>query len=239
MALNLAVVGGDSSAEEQNYPKAPEMVQAGQVFDLDVIRPQFEEYRNEAMRIAREAKALEVKDDETLNIAVMIGGNAKKIAKSIDAQRRGIIAEPQDFVKGVNAICKALTDSLDDAERTAKAKISRHQQLLELERRKAEEAARKAATDFQKKLDAEAKKAGVEAPMVAPPVIPEAPKAIRTEAASAHQRKVWTFEVLAAAEVPREYLVVNEQAIRDAIKGGIRTIPGVRIFEETRTVFRT
>jgi hypothetical protein len=39
--------------------------------------------------------------------------------------------------------------------------------------------------------------------------------------------------------VPAEYKVVNDQAVRDAIKMGIRTIPGIRIYEESKTVFRT
>ena len=239
--LNLEVVGGASGPDDsrERYPETGEVVEAGQVYDLDIIRPRFEDYKAEAARIAGDAKALVVKDDESLNMAVMIGGTAKKIIKSIDAQRRAIIEEPSDFVKGVNAICKAITDNLDEAERTAKAKISQHQARIEMERRKQEEAARKAAEELQKKLNAEAKKTGIEAPVVVTPIIPEAQRAVRTEAAAAHQRTSWTFELIDAAKVPVEYKVVSDQLIRNAIKIGARDIPGVRIFEETTTVFRT
>lgn len=47
-----------------------------------------------------------------------------------------------------------------------------------------------------------------------------------------NMRKVWKFEVTDPMAVPGEFLVINETAIRDAIKAGIRTIPGVRIYEE-------
>lgn len=242
MGLNLSAVGG--RAEDSGgmiYPEAAEreVVEAGTVLDLDVIRPKFDDYKQEAARISADVKALEVKDDETLNIAVMIGGNAKKIAKAIDVQRKAIILEPGEFVKGVNAICKAITDNLDEAERIAKQKIGQHQARIEMERRKQEEEARKAAEELQRKIDAEAKKAGVEAPKVMAPVIPEAPKVTRTEAASAHQRKVWSFEVTDHTQVPVEFKIVDEQLIRDAIKMGVREISGVRIFEETKTIFRT
>ena len=279
--LNLEVVGGASGPDDsrERYPETGEVVEAGQVYDLDIIRPRFEDYKAEAARIAGDAKALVVKDDESLNMAVMIGGTAKKIIKSIDAQRRAIIEEPSDFVKGVNAICKAITDNLDEAERTAKAKISQHQARIEMERRKQEEAARKAAEELQARLRAEAeeanrkareeaariageeaRKAGlkkaeieaarkaaeeearkhaIEAPIVVTPIIPEAQRAVRTEAAAAHQRTSWTFELIDAAKVPVEYKVVSDQLIRNAIKIGARDIPGVRIFEETTTVFRT
>jgi len=238
MGLNLDVVGG---RVEDVYPEAAEreVVEVGQVLDLDIVRPRFDDYKREAVRISADVKALEVKDDESLNLAVMIGGNAKKIAKAIDAQRKAIILEPAEFVKGVNAIAKAITDSLEEAERIAKQKIGQHQARIEMERRKQEEAARKAAEELQKRINAEAKKAGVEAPVVMAPVIPEQQKVVRTETAAAHQRKVWSFEVLDLAAVPVEYKIVDEQLIRDAVKMGIREIPGVRIFEETKTVFRT
>lgn len=44
--------------------------------------------------------------------------------------------------------------------------------------------------------------------------------------------KRWVFEVEDASLVPREYLVVNETAIRKAVNEGARTIPGVRIYQD-------
>lgn len=44
----------------------------------------------------------------------------------------------------------------------------------------------------------------------------------------------WDFEITNPNNVPREYCAPNESIIRSAIKkGGIRSIPGVRIFETT------
>jgi len=286
--------------DESAYPAHEEGL--APVMSLDVVRPRFDDYRVAAAQIVDDVKCLDVVDDETLNLAVMIGGNAKKTAKRIDAQRKEIIAEPSEFVKGVNAIAKAITDSLDEAERVAKQKIGQHQARIEMERRKAEEAARKAAAELQAKLRAEADEANrkareeaariaeaetkarlareaeerakrqkedeaarkereaheaveieaarkaaeaeaakhyIDAPVVITPVIPEGQGVVRTEAASAHQRKVWAFEIVDMVAIPREYLAVNEQSIRDAIKMGIRNIPGIHIFEETKTVFRT
>jgi len=269
---------------------------------LDVIRPQFEDFKAEALRIVTETRALTVQDDESLNIAVMLGGSAKKIVKAVEAQRKKIILEPQDFVKGVNSICNAITDNLDEAERVAKQKIGQHQARIELDRRKQEEAARKATEELQAKLRAEAEEANrkareeaakiaaaeserlrkiaeaeaekrkaseaelaalrekleadritaqkiaeaeaakheIQAPTVLAPVIPVQGKVTRTDSGtSAHQRKVWTFEVQNASLVPADYKIVDEQLIKDAIKMGIREIPGVRIFEETKTILRS
>lgn len=45
-------------------------------------------------------------------------------------------------------------------------------------------------------------------------------------------KKVWKFQVEEAGLVPREYLMVDERLIRQAIAGGVREIPGVRVYED-------
>jgi hypothetical protein len=50
--------------------------------------------------------------------------------------------------------------------------------------------------------------------------------------------KRWTFEVTDATAVPREYLVVDETKIRQAITGGERLIPGVRIYQTESLTLR-
>jgi hypothetical protein len=49
---------------------------------------------------------------------------------------------------------------------------------------------------------------------------------------------VWRHEVTDPQAVPRQYLMVNEAAIKAAVAGGARDIPGVRIFEDVRTAIR-
>jgi hypothetical protein len=46
------------------------------------------------------------------------------------------------------------------------------------------------------------------------------------------QTKTWTFEVTNANAVPREYLMVDTVLIREAMRNGVRDIPGVRFFQE-------
>lgn len=48
----------------------------------------------------------------------------------------------------------------------------------------------------------------------------------------------WTFEITSEKDIPREYLQVNETAIREAIKAGVREIPGVRIFQSQSLTIR-
>ncbi len=289
-----------SGPPRETFTLAREVVQVG-TLDLEAVRPRFEDFKREAGEIAAEAGEVVVQDPASLQLAVAIGGRAKRIGKAIEAQRKALILEPAEFVKGVNALCKMIVDNLDEAERVTKSKIGQHQAKIELERREAERKAKEATEALQRKLQAEtdeanrkaaaearrrveeeqrfkqgieeakarergAKKAELEAlaraaeierqtavkqaeeeaakiaviaPTVVAPVVQEAPRVTRTEAGSASQRKVWTYDIFDAALVPREYLLVSDAKVRDAVKMGVRSIPGVRIFEETKTVFRT
>ena len=65
---------------------------------------------------------------------------------------------------------------------------------------------------------------------------------------TASQRKVWTYEVvdwdelLAAAqegsEVAIRCMILDDRAVRQYIKDGLRVLPGLRIYEKTSTTVR-
>jgi hypothetical protein len=71
------------------------------------------------------------------------------------------------------------------------------------------------------------------------PIIPKQEAVTRSETGSAYGSKHWTFKIIDASLVPREYLTISETTVRNAIKAGLRSIPGIEIFEEDRTSFRT
>jgi hypothetical protein len=109
------------------------------------------------------------------------------------------------------------------------------------------EAARK-----QKELDAIAKKEGVEKVEVIPEVIeiPEEVEVVveevktgpvKTSAGTSSHLSIWKYDLMDISEVPRMYsrLVLNEQKVKEDIAAGCRVIPGLRIYEETQTRFRT
>jgi hypothetical protein len=50
--------------------------------------------------------------------------------------------------------------------------------------------------------------------------------------ATAYVRRNWTFEVVDLDRVPREYLSLDTEVVREAInRDKVREIPGLRIFE--------
>lgn len=64
------------------------------------------------------------------------------------------------------------------------------------------------------------------------PVAAYAPPVTQALEALKGVTKTWAFEIENDKLVPRDYLMVDEKAIRQAIRDGVRTIPGVRIYQE-------
>ena len=184
------------------------------------------------------ASALSVVDDETNHRAVGLAGEAKRVFKAIEAKRKELVKEPNRYVRAVNAFAKQFTEKLKQVETSLKRKVADYQYRLELERRKREAEEKRKREELQRKMEAEAKEAGVEPVKLPDPVVPERPKVTRTETGSAHLRMEWTFEIKDETKLPREYLIPDMKKIRAAVKAGVRTIPGVKIFERPTTVIK-
>ena len=62
---------------------------------------------------------------------------------------------------------------------------------------------------------------------------------IRVDDGTLYTQKHWDFTVDDDSdELPREYMIANSVAIKDAIKKGIRNIPGVSIYQVEQVVMR-
>lgn len=226
-------------------PPVEKVAEPAQVNNLPAVltmlapRAVLEPFRSKAKDLAAKASAIKVQDQETQLAATTLAGTIKKVAKTVEDARKEYTAPINEHVKAVNGLAKEITTPLDTGMRHLTGQLNQYAAKVELDRRKAEEEARRQAEAEQKRLDAEAKAAGVEAPIV-PEVLPaKSEKAtVRTETGTSYQRKVWTFEVEKLADVPREYMLLNEKAVNAAIRNGVRSIPGLKILETTSTVIR-
>lgn len=268
-------------SEEDNETQVTEILPAiATTLSLMSVKPQFSQYVAATEKMALDAAAININNEDGLKFAVALGGEAKKIVKAIESRKKDVTADASEYVKSVNGFCKMFTDKLGLIETTLKQKITAYQIKVELERRKQEEAARKAAAELQAKLDAEAAEANrkakeeaarkaeeearakkaseaeiaaakkaaedeaakheITAPQLPDMVIPKQETVTRTETGtSSYQVKTWKCYVQSPDLVPREYCVPDGRLLNQAVKQGIREIPGCSIVEENSTRFRT
>lgn len=218
---------------------ATEEVAKADPFDLAPIRARFVQYDGKIHAMAHAAEAFVVADEDTVRAAVEMAGQSHTMAKAIEDQRKAIVEEPNRFVKAVNNFCKDYTGRFEQISSVLKKKITDYQYKKEMIRREAERKAREEDRRLQEALNKEAQEKGIQAPEVLAQVLPKPETTTRTEDGSAYLKKTWAFEVVDAGAVPRDYCEPSDRLIRQAVTGGIREIPGVRIFEKVQTVIRS
>ena len=182
-----------------------------------------------AQLVPAEIRAIE-SDDEAGDYAETAKA-LKEVAKTIEKAR---VAEKEQIIKDgrtVETFFATLSQPLKDAINKVVGAINRFQS--------AKLAAERVATAAREKAEREAAALFDEpAPMSAPVVAREAARVVSTGGALASASTKWTHEVVDPSLVPRNYLMVNDGAVKAAVAGGLRAIPGVRIFETVRTAIR-
>jgi hypothetical protein len=200
------------------------------------IRPQalsqFEaEVNTKIKSLLRVMGMVEIVNDE--GDKAMVSGaikEGKQLIKMVSDARKAITNPLQEEVKHWISKEKALIAPIEEAMQRAdqlikqfNARIAAEQQAL-LEKIEREEAARLAQDNSQAEQ------------------VRQESEFKRQLAQASHStdgvRMVWSFEVENISTVPRDFLMLDEQKVRNAIRTGIREIPGIKIFQKQQTVYR-
>lgn len=217
--------------------------QPKEVETLEVLRGEI----TTLSEVALKQRAL---DTATKDAALAVGADVKRMRKAIEDRRKQITIPLDDLKKRVMAFAEALDAPLAKAEMHIRMEALRYQnEIAEQQRRaqalidaeklriKREEEAKLRTAAFlnddmgdqlaaqeQVRMETKAKQAEVA-------VQQREIKAQGVKGTSEH----WVFEVTDPSQLPRQYLKVDESAIRQAVQyQHLREIPGVRIYKETR-----
>lgn len=203
-----------------------------------VKSPEVKQLRDEATGLLEIAESFVVNAD-TFDEATDLLGWIAGAKKKLEEQRVFFVKPLNDQVKKINERFKSYAAPLEQADQVVRGKVLGFRQEAERQRREEEARLRRQAEAERARLAAEAAAQDLPEPPPPPiPVIPRAPKTVRSNMGTATVKKVWDFEVLDERQVPREFLIVNEKAIRAAVKAGVRNIPGVQIFETEQLAVR-
>ena len=220
--------------------------------------------------VGAEGRVPSIDDDDS---AGKVGDYIKQIATAIKEAEGARVAAKEPFMEGGRVVdgffTKGIKDVLDALKRRVEAKLGAYLRAkAEAERRAREEAARKAREEEEARrnaaLAAEASarneaelQAAIEADRVAREA--EAQRLNADKEASAKPaelsrtrgdygsvsslRTTWEYEVVDFERVPRQYLMLNEAAIKAHVKARLKNkppadVPGLRFFESTNAVVR-
>lgn len=146
------------------------------------------------------------KDDDYLTNGTFLLARFSEAKKTVEDQRIAFTKPLNESLRSINSFFKRFSDPIAQADRDLRVKLANHRKALEAKR-------------------VEEQIAAVENDE---PEVPE----LRKKIGGVVVKKVWTFKILNKDEVPQQYLVVDEVAVRAAIRSGVREIPGVNIYQE-------
>jgi hypothetical protein len=191
--------------------------------ELQAIRS-LEMYEGKIDRIIEHATKLTVVSNWSAEEAISFGGEAKQLAKSIDAARKAITDPARKFVNKMNDVAKVFTEKLEQVETIIKMKVSSWKRAQ----------AEKVAIE-EENAKALSESLGIEVAAY----VAEAPKNIRGDGAMSYEQTVWRYEIEDESLIPREYLCIDDTKVKGVVKAGIRNIPGLKIFSEQKTIIKS
>jgi hypothetical protein len=194
---------------------------------------------DQALVLADETRGFQVTTRLEFTIAAEKLRTVKGFLRDLEAQRTKVTGPMNEALRQVNEWFRGPRDNLERAERTLKnalasfeaaetAKIrAQERAAAEAARRDQEELARRAASAEAKGQAAKAEELKARAAAV----VPATPALAPVKAKAMAFTDVWDIQVVDAALVPREYLMVDEAKIKAVVKAtkGTVPIPGVQI----------
>jgi len=207
-------------------------------FDIEPVRTELSANEEAVKKMVAKSRAFKITNDESNSMAVQMGLQAKKLAKRIKEAGAEKTKEHRLFTGAVRNLVKVYTDMLEDIETGLKGKFRDYSRIKEMKRREAERIAQVAAEKVQRQINREAKVKNIEPVHVPTPALPQKQAPTRTEEGSASIKKVWTWKLINITEVPDEYKILDAVAVNKAIRGAVRNITGIEIFQEDKPVFR-
>ncbi len=187
--------------------------------------------------LASDAWAIEIRDQASYQAVADLLTEIKGMAKQLDGLEAIFVTPLETAAKRAKAVFKPLVELLKGSEKRLKElgkAFVEAEAAREAQRTQARQAHAIASAPIPVAATAAASTPAV---YVAPP-----PKA-----AGMSTQKAWTYKVediralagaVAAGTVPAGYLQANAGELQAAVRSGIRDIPGVRIFQQTRMVSR-
>ena len=227
--------GPDPELRPKAYGPPPAVINP---FDIEPAKAELSVYEEKLKEMLAKAQRFEINDEESSRIAVQMGLQAKKLGKQIKEMGAEKTKEHRLYTGAVRNLVKVHTDITDEIESTFKGKFSVYSRLKEMKRREAEQKAKVAAEKLQVQINKDAAKKKIDPIHIPEPALPQKQAPTRTEGGSASIKKVWTWKLIDKAMVPDEYKALDAVAINTAIRAAVRSIAGIEIFQEEKTVFR-
>lgn len=209
----------------------------------------------ESYKIEERTKAIVVNDAVSYDNTVLFLKEIAQKKKDFKAQRDKYVKPMKDSIKAIDEKLQEPIKTLEKMEAIVRETLNnylaevnrREQERLALEKKKAEEEALRKMEELEHAKLQSGEYDEVTQKAIARTVDHEQNKIVEAttkqekinlSTSGASVSMVWDFEIIDKAQIPLEFLKVDETAIRNAIRAGEREISGVKIFQKPQLSLR-
>ena len=199
-----------------------------------------DKYTNTVTQYERSYASITVTSDDDLTAAAEIVKELRAEASAIEKERKELVKPFNDGVKAINAKAKAITAPLNKLRLGIEGKMLNYQDVRQREAERKRKEEEEAALAAAQKAETEGAHDVAEKIVETAAAQKKPDEVVRsTSGPTTSVRKTWTYSVEDISKVPREYLVLDATKVRASIvQMGVREIPGLKIFQERKTVVR-
>lgn len=185
---------------------------------MEISKGEIQNLEKQVSPLVKQAGSYVINSVESVDEASKFLRQVKDVENGIEKKRLELTAPLNQSLKAINELFRNLKNPLEQARYLLTNKILSWKRA-EIERLEKEEARRRAIQDAHEKAGHQ----------VNAPVVLERPD---NKIGNTQMRKVWKYKIVDFENVPNDYKLINQPAINNAIRSGIRKIQGLDIFQE-------
>lgn len=223
-----------------------------------IVRQDVVDLQNNSKGVITRAMSMTVASSDEMDVASTALSEIAQSNKKAEMMRKFFVEPFNSKVKDINAFFKDMKAPADEAEAHLRKQIGSFT-LAERKREEEEQAEadriereKRAERDrIQAEADAKKEEEGGEEetageseptpeptpepePVVAPTVVPSA----KVSSGRVATKMVWKHRVIDISKMPSEYLLPNSAELTKAVRGGVREIEGVEIYQDAEVMVK-
>jgi hypothetical protein len=187
---------------------------------MEISQKEIQVLEKQVSPLVEKASSYIINSVEIVDEASAFLRQIKDAETNIETTRLKITAPLNQSLKEANDLFRNLRAPLEQARTLLTGKILSWKQA-ETRRIEAEEAKARKLQDYHESVGH-----NVSAPKVL--------ERLDNKIGNTQTVKYWTYEIEDTSKVPDQFKVINSTAVNQAIREGVRTIPGIRIFQGER-----
>ena len=186
-----------------------------ELMQVDSIKAEIEAFRQDVEAVLAYTSNLKINNKEDASKALTVIAKSRDLQDLIKEKKDALTKEAKQYVKKVNNLACEFLDPLEIVEDKIYEKLEMFKFTFNEHKKEKEEVFGLSLIETFSSVEK-----------------------ICSESATSYEKESFEIELVDIKSVPLEFLELNEKKVREQLKGGLSSIPGVKITKTTKTIVK-